>query len=142
MRVVPVRCFARHPGLRRSVAIILAALVPGACVTWRPVVGRESYVTARRPEHVRAVLAGDATVELYSPRAEAGQLLGYQRQGVEASRVSIPTRDVKRIEVRQIDGARTTALIVTVTVVGSIVALAAAAMSGLRYGFTLPLGRL
>jgi len=137
-----VSLFASHPVLRRSIALILAALLSTGCVTWRPVMGRESYVTAKRPEHVRAVLASGATVDLYSPTADAGRLLGYQRKGVEASRVSIPTREVARVEVREVDGKRTMALAVTGTVVVGIVALAAAAMSSIRYGFSLPLGRL
>jgi hypothetical protein len=134
--------FARHAGLRRTMALVLAAFVPSACMTWRPVMGRESYVTAKRPEHVRAVLAGGATVDLYSPTAAAGRLIGYQRKGVEASRVSIPTRDVARVEVREVDGKRTTGVVITATIAVGIVALAVAGMSSIHYGFSLPFGRL
>jgi len=137
-----VGLFERHAKLRRTVATTLAALSLSACVTWQPAFGRADYVTAARPSHVRAVLWNDERVDLYSPTAVGSQIVGYRQAGVDSSRVSIPTRVIKRIEVRKLDQQRTTALVVAVGVVGAIAGLVAMAMSSMHFGFTLPIGRL
>lgn len=132
--------FAGKSVLRRSVALILATVLSSGCMTWRPVTGREAYLTARRPEHVRAALVSGATVDLYGPSTVGDQLVGYHRKGVEASRVSIPTSEVKRIDVRRVDGPRTAALIVATSVVVTLAAFVAVAIA--NYGFRLPVGGL
>jgi hypothetical protein len=133
--------FTRHAGFRRWVALLLAAVLPSACVTWQPVMGRADYVTAARPGHVRAVLADDRKVDLYSPTAVGNQLVGFRQKGVDSSRVSIATREIKRIEVRKIDQRTTTTVVATATVVGLMGAFLALAVSSVHFGFTFPFGR-
>jgi hypothetical protein len=139
VRVVPVRFFARHLALRRSVALLLATLLCG-CVSWQPVMAPQGYVTARRPDHVRAVFNGGSTIDLYAPTIAGDQLTGRRYEGNEASRISIPMDRVRRVEVLKPDGHKTGILVGTVAAVGLLVALAAASMNGMKGAWGAGLG--
>ena len=132
--------FPRHSALRRTVALLLATLSPAACMSWQPVMAPQAYVTARRPDHVRAVFSGGSSIDLYAPAIVGDQLTGRRFEGNEASRISIPMERVKGVEVLKPDGHRTALLVGTVAVVGLLVALAAASMNGMKGAWGAGLG--
>ena len=129
--------FARHSALRRSVALLLNAILC-ACASWQPVLGPQGYVTASRPEHVRAVFTSGAFVELYAPAVVGDQLTGCREKGNEASRISIPMQKVARVEVKRVDATRTSLLAGTVGLTVMMFAVAAASWHGIGGASYLP----
>ena len=117
MRVVPVRFFARHPVLRRTVALILTAISTAGCMTWRPAANDASYVTAQQPGRVRATLVNGDRVVVAHPEIVGSQLLGYSGTVPHTTHVAIPMKQVKSIEVPQLAPGRTLLLIVVVALV-------------------------
>jgi hypothetical protein len=95
--------FARHPNLRRSVALPLAAVLVSGCVTWRPVMESPGIALARQPAQVRVVFDTGHRMVLYAPSVAGEELIGYRRQGDEGSRVAIPMRSVRYVEVQEAD---------------------------------------
>ncbi|MGD0992152.1 MAG: hypothetical protein ABR998_06750 [Gemmatimonadales bacterium] len=124
--------FARHSALRRSVGLILAAILCG-CGSWQSVTRPQGYVTAKQPERVRAVLTSGASVDLYAPSVEANQLVGYRKKGDEASRISFPMQEVMNIEVWQANEEATGWLVVAGVVVG-VAVYAALSLRGTLLG--------
>lgn len=125
----------RHAGTRRTVALLLACLVSGGCVTWRTAHEFPDQVIARSPDHVRVQVNGPvqlqlftpdrATVqlqggdqlELYTPTVEGSRFVdgsrfvGYMRQGDPTSRVAIPVSAVSFVEVQRVNALRTGAAV-------------------------------
>ena len=126
--------FAQHSGLRRGIALILATILTSGCMTWRPVVGPQSYLTAERPSHVRASLAGGQIVELYNPTVVANDLVGFQQKGVDSTRISIPMQIVRVVEVWQKDDGATTTLTLVLAGVAGLVVFGAVAASTMCIG--------
>jgi hypothetical protein len=125
--------FARHPALRRSVALILATIFSAGCVTWRTLPTPQGYLTAQRPSRARVYLTAGQQMNLYSPAVVGSDLIAYRQKGVDSSRVVIPLRDVRRVDVREANEEGTGWLIVAGVVVG-VVAYAALTMKGTLMG--------
>ncbi|MGA2382756.1 MAG: hypothetical protein ABSG61_04905 [Gemmatimonadales bacterium] len=125
--------FARHPTLRQSVALLLAAILCG-CASWQPVLGPQSYLAAERPSHVRAFLSDGQALDLYSPKVVVNDLVGFRQKGVDSTRISIPMQYVRRVEVWRNDEVRTGTLILVVTGAAALVGLAAMAASSMCMG--------
>jgi len=107
VRVVPVRFFARHPVLRRTVALILTAISTAGCMTWRPAANDASYVTAQQPGRVRATLANGNRIDVFGAAVVDSQLVGITGTVGHSARVAIPVKQVVAIEVLRLDVART-----------------------------------
>jgi hypothetical protein len=128
--------FTRHRTLRRAIAAILAVLSTTACVTWRPVLGPQSYLAAQQQSHVRAGLTSGEVVDVYNPQVIGSDLVGYRKQGSYTSRVTIPASQLKYVEVPETDVGGTVLLGATIGIV-LLVAVAAATFQGMRFGPTL-----
>jgi len=125
--------FARHPVLRQSVALILAAILSTGCVTWRPLPSGQSWLTAKLPAHVRATFPSGQVVDLYSPAIVEKDLIGYRQAGVASSRIAIPIQGVQRVETLQSNHGATIAL-VAVLVVGGVFVGSAIALHNMKFG--------
>jgi len=123
--------FARHSGLRRALALLLATLTPSACVTWRPVLGPQSYLAAEQQSHVRAVLSGGEVVDVYSPAVVGTDIVGYRHRGVELSRVTIPASRLRYVQVPHTAVGRTVLLAVTLSL-AAFVAIGLATFQGMK----------
>ena len=81
---------------------------------------------AQQPAQVRVVLDTQRRLILYAPSVAGDDLIGYRRQGDEASRVTIPMHSVRYVEVQQADTGHTAkkafwiAVPVAVLVLGAI----------------------
>jgi len=102
---------ARHSTLRRSVALLLAAILSAGCVSWQSGTAGPYYALIdQHPEKARVSLEHGGRMVLHAPTFAGDSLVGYRRPGVEASRIAIPLRDVTRIEVKRVDASRTALL--------------------------------
>jgi len=115
--------FNRHPGLRRVVAAILAALTSSGCVSWWSVRNADSYVTNQRPSRVRVTLVDREQFELYGPTVVDSQLVG--RRGTEAdwAEISIPLRQVRSVEVAHVNPGGVVATLAVIAVIVSVISL-------------------
>ena len=118
--------FARQPVLRRSVALILAAILSTGCMTWRPLAAPQMAIPVEHPARVRATLEGGQVIELYSPTVLGNDLIAWRQKGVDSSRVVIPMRSVQSVETRQSNDGGTIALVAVVALGGLVVAAAIA----------------
>lgn len=125
--------FARQPVLRRSVALILAAILSTGCMTWRPLAAPQMAIPVEHPARVRATLEGGQVIELYSPTVLGNDLIAWRQKGVDSSRVVIPMRSVQSVVARQVDGKATGWLIAGVVAVG-VLAVAVIATAQQKFG--------
>jgi len=126
----------RHPVLRRSVAVILATILPSACMTWRPMTSPERAIPVEQPARVRATLVSGEVIELYSPAVLGTDLIGWRQKGVDSSRVVIPMRNVQSVVARQVNGKATGWLIAGAVAFGAlVVAVIATAQQKFGGGF-------
>jgi hypothetical protein len=125
--------FDQYSALRRSVALLLVVTFSAGCVSWQRALGRESYLTTQRPNHVQVVFADGRREDLYTPAVAGNQLVGY-RQSAGRSFTSIPIRDVRSIEVLRVDGQRTALLVGTVGVLAVLTAIAVADFQSWKCG--------
>ncbi len=99
--------FLRHATTRRTLALIVAAALSAGCTSWRPAPGDRGALIASAPDAVRVQpLVGQAVV-LYEPSLVGEELVGFRLAGDSASRLAIPMRDVRFVEVRRFDAGRT-----------------------------------
>lgn len=127
-----VRClFARHSALRRSVALLLAAILSSGCVTWQSGIGRPDALIYQRPKQVRVALEQGGRVVLNAPWVVRDSLVGYRWPGIASSRLAFPLRDVKRVEVERLDVARTSVLAIALSATVAVFVVGAAQMSGI-----------
>ncbi|MGD0992151.1 MAG: hypothetical protein ABR998_06745 [Gemmatimonadales bacterium] len=120
-----MKFFARHSALRQSVAAVLAAILSSGCVTWQSGIGRPDALIDQRPKQVWVSLEQGGRMILYAPTVAGDSLVGYRRSRVESSRIALPVRDVKRVEVERVDVARTSVLAIALS--AAAVALVAGA---------------
>jgi hypothetical protein len=92
--------FDRRPALRESVGLLLAVTLC-ACTMWQPAVGSNDALLAAHPDQVRVTLKQGARMVLYAPAVHGDSLVAYRRRGAESSLITLPTRDVKSVEVEQ-----------------------------------------
>jgi hypothetical protein len=107
--------FARHSTVRRSVALLLAAVLSAGCTAWRPTTAGSEALMARHPREVRVSLERGGRVVLYAPAVAGDSLVGYREYGVNGSRIAIPLRDVTLTEVWRVNVVNTVALAGAVT---------------------------
>jgi len=96
---------------------------------WQPL--PPHALPATLPSHVRVTLADSTAIDLYSPAVAANAVNGLRRKGVESSRVSIPMRNVRRIEARTVDDKTTYGLLTVVLVAASVVGFVAIVASSM-----------
>ncbi len=108
-----------------------------ACYTWRPV-ELAPTPTFRETERIRVVRSDGTRTELAAPLIVDDSLVGHRSRPV--TRVAIPTTDIKRVEVRKLNGVRT-ALVVGGVAAAVYLALAAYAVSQIEYDLPLSLDR-
>ncbi len=127
--------FNGHPGLRRAIAVLLAAIVPSACMTWQAVQPHAGYVSAIRPDQVRITRTDGRTERVRHPAIAGDSLTGWRLSGGDSLRVTIPTNQVKSIEVRRTSAGRTVLLAAGVSFV-ALVAVAALTFQGMKGSYS------
>jgi len=83
---------------------------------------------AQQPAQVRVVLDTGSRMVLYAPSVVGEELIGYRRQGDEASRVAIPMHSVRYVEVQQADTGRTATKVFWIAVPVAVLVLGAIAL--------------
>ena len=111
--------FTRHLALRRTIALLLAAISTAGCMRWQPAATDASYVTAQKPGRVRATLANGDRVDVFGAAVVDSQLVGDSGAVRHSARVAIPVRQVKSIEVLQLAPGRTLLLVAVVALIAS-----------------------
>ncbi len=112
--------FHRHTTTRRTLALILAATLTMGCTSWRPAVGNRDALIATSPDRIRVSVDRGERVVLHNPSVTGVELAGYLQSGDEASRTTIPVRNVRFIEPRQYDKTRTGLLVGAVLAAGLV----------------------
>ncbi len=112
--------FLRHTTSRRTLALILAATLTMGCTSWRQAVGNRDALLAKSPDRIRVELDRGDPVVLHNPTITGAELAGYLRAGDEASRTTIPVRNVRFVETRQYDKTRTGLLVGAVLAAGLV----------------------
>lgn len=137
MEAGSVDFFNRHPGLRRAIAVLLAAVLTVACVRWQPLASAANLVTASGPQRLRVTLASGRQLALWSATVTADTLTGLLRVD-DSSRVAIPTSQVRSVMVAHTQVGRSILLGVALGLV-FFIAVGLATFQGLRGGNWLQL---
>jgi hypothetical protein len=118
---------------RRAVAALLLAVYLPACTSYRTTTQPVAELTAapKPPEHIRVTTTAGATVEVNAPRVVNDTLYGSTwtagpKGQLRAGVMTIPIADIRTVEVRASDGAKTAMLVVGVVTVVSLISLVSA----------------
>ena len=116
---------------RRPIALLLAALTLGGCMTWRPATTPTRALLAGHSETVvRVRRHGGEKLVLLAPRITGDTLHGmlpHGSEGVGSWEVAIPLADVEAVEVERYSAGRTLLLL---TAAGATAVAVVAAVSG------------
>lgn len=125
----------RHGGLRRAIAVVLAAVFTVACVRWQPLASTDSLVTAGRPQNVRVLLNSGRHMALWYATATADTLAGFLYGNEDSSRVAIPMSQVQSVMVPHTQVGRSIALGAALCLV-LFIAVGLASFSGVHPDFS------
>jgi len=125
--------FDHHTGLRRAIAVLLAATLSSGCVRYQAVQG--SYVTARSPDHVRVTLTDGRTEQVWYPAVSGNLLNGSRALGGSLVPLSIPLSQVRTIAVPRTAVVRTVLLVAGVSC-AVLVVVAALSFQGMKGGYS------
>ena len=134
------RSFARFTrrAPRGPVALLLAALTLGGCMTWRAVPGVPRDYTSPSIRHeIRILRSNGERVVLREPRVAGDTLYGLRYSGISTSEYLVPLSDVTQVEVEAVSPGRT-ALAVALAGTAAGIAIAAAANAGNSGGAPQP----
>jgi hypothetical protein len=102
-----------------------------ACTTWKSQrVAPQQVVTAKRPDHVRVLLADSTQLELWKPRISGDSLVGRLERTNSTRLGGIPLSDIKQLQIRRLTTGGTIVVVVaSVGLAALLVAGVAAAVS-------------
>jgi len=121
MRVPSPFPFSVHHGAGRPVALLLAVLTLGGCMTWRPApTPPREFLAARTATVVRARLQGGGRLVLFRPRVVNDTLYGSLRGS--SHDVALPLSEVAGVEVEQVHAGRTVLLMAAIGATALVVA--------------------
>ena len=116
---------------RGPIALFLAMLTLGGCMTWRAVPGvPRDFQTGPSAKAIRVRRADGGKVVLTQPRVVSDTLRGLLLNGSSPEEIAIPLSDVVGIEVERVSAGRTVLFVAAVgTAAGLAIAAAADAAS-------------
>ena len=124
-----------HHAARRAVAVVLGGLALGGCMTWRTVQQRPQDLLAQHPgQTVRAVLTSGRWLTLDHPFVRNDSLGGVPDSAPNALPTMVALADVHHLEIHQVSGGRTVAVVAVVAGAALIVVAVAAAASAVSSG--------